>query len=587
MCGIVGVTGVKGASGVVYKRLSLLEYRGYDSAGIASLDNGKISFCKRRGRVFSLAGDLKNLHGDTAIGHTRWATHGKPSDENAHPHTAGKFSVVHNGIIENYSALKEKFFSGVKFFSETDTEIVARLLDYFYDGDILNTLKKTLPLLQGSYALVVICADFDGIIVARHKNPVIVGYGKNCAYTASDLSALAGLCTEISVLEDGDTAFLTKYGIEFYNSEFERTERSKRENPAQSAELELNGCPHYMLKEIREVPSSIIKTADAYICTRDKIKRYLTGADRIIITGCGTAYNSGLIGKRYIESFARIPVEVETAGEFRYKQPIVTKNTVVIAISQSGETADTVEAARLVKSLGAKVIAVTNSPYSELTRIADAVVPVEAGQEICVAATKSYTGQLSALYLLALTLADKDEKEGAEALKAAADIIARTIEHTDIGTLAEACARSSGVYFIGRDLDFAVATEGSLKLKEISYVPSEGYPAGELKHGTLALIDIKTVSVCIICDGELAKKSENAVEQIISRKGKVAVITNVPETVNRLKGKAEIIEIEDCGKFLSPLLSAVIVQLLAYKTALLLDRDPDKPRNLAKSVTVE
>ena len=554
MCGIVGVTGVKGASGVVYKRLSLLEYRGYDSAGIASLDNGKISFCKRRGRVFSLAGDLKNLHGDTAIGHTRWATHGKPSDENAHPHTAGKFSVVHNGIIENYSALKEKFFSGVKFFSETDTEIVARLLDYFYDGYI-------------------------------HKNPVIVGYGKNCAYTASDLSALAGLCTEISVLEDGDTAFLTKHGIEFYNSEFERTERSKRENPAQSAEL--NGCPHYMLKEIREVPSSIIKTADAYICTRDKIKRYLTGADRIIITGCGTAYNSGLIGKRYIESFARIPVEVETAGEFRYKQPIVTKNTVVIAISQSGETADTVEAARLVKSLGAKVIAVTNSPYSELTRIADAAVPVEAGQEICVAATKSYTGQLSALYLLALTLADKDEKEGAEALKAAADIIARTIEHTDIGTLAEACARSSGVYFIGRDLDFAVATEGSLKLKEISYVPSEGYPAGELKHGTLALIDIKTVSVCIICDKELAKKSENAVEQIISRKGKVAVITNVPETVNRLKGKAEIIEIEDCGKFLSPLLSAVIVQLLAYKTALLLDRDPDKPRNLAKSVTVE
>lgn len=587
MCGIVGVTGVKGAAGVVYKRLSLLEYRGYDSAGIAAKDGGKLNVAKHRGRVYSLAGDIKNLHGETAIGHTRWATHGKPSDENAHPHLIGKFAVVHNGIIENYAELKEKYFKGVEFNSQTDTEVVVRLLNLFYDGDLISTVKKTVELLNGSYALVVICADFEGLIAAKNKNPVIIGYGENCCYAASDASALAGLCDKISILDDNDIAVLEKDKVTVYDGNLKEVERSKFENPAKSAELDLNGCPHYMLKEIKEVPASIERTADAYICALDNIRRYLVGLDRIIITGCGTAYNSGLIGKRYIESFARIPVEVETAGEFRYKQPVITDKTAVIAISQSGETADTVEAARLVKNLSGKVIAVTNSPYSCLTRIADAVVPVEAGQEICVAATKSYTGQIAALYLLALTIAGKDIKEGVKKLKEAAQKAKCITEHTDIGALADMCARSDGVYFIGRDLDYAVATEGSLKLKEISYIPSEGYPAGELKHGTLALIDIKTVSVCIICDEALAAKSENAVEQILSRRGKAAVISNIGDTVKRLKGKAEIIEIDSCDKFLSPLLSAVVVQLLAYKTSLLLERDPDKPRNLAKSVTVE
>lgn len=587
MCGIVGVTGVNGAAGVVYKRLSLLEYRGYDSAGIASLCNGKISLFKHRGRVYSLAGDIKRLHGETAIGHTRWATHGKPSDENAHPHSVGKFAVVHNGIIENYAEIKEKYFKGVKFASQTDTEAVARLLDLFYGGDILSAVKKTAEILVGSYALVIMCADFNGLIAVRQNNPVILGYGENCAFVASDLTALAGLCGKISILEDGDVALLTASSVTVYNKNSEKCERTKFDNPTKSAELDLNGCPHYMLKEIREVPLSITRTAEAYICAQDEISRYLKDIDRIIITGCGTAYNSGLIGKRYIESFARIPVEVETAGEFRYKQPIIDENTAVIAISQSGETADTVEAAKLVKSLNGKVIAVTNSPYSYLTRIADAVVPIEAGREICVAATKSYTGQIAALYMLALTLAGKNCEEGLKKLRDIAEKAKCIIEHTDIDALADMCARSDGVYFIGRDLDYAVATEGSLKLKEISYIPSEGYPAGELKHGTLALIDIKTVSVCIICDEDLAAKSENAVEQILSRRGKAAVISNIGDTVKRLKGKVEIIEIENCDKFLSPLLSAVVVQLLAYKTALLLDRDPDKPRNLAKSVTVE
>ena len=587
MCGIVGITGSDGAAGAVYKRLKLLEYRGYDSAGIASLSDGNFYLCKRRGRVYSLAGDIKHLHGKTAIGHTRWATHGKPSDENAHPHIFGKFAVVHNGIIENYAALKEQYFGGVEFNSETDSEVVVRLLDLFYRGDILSAVKETVSLLVGSYALVIMCADFDGLIVTKNKNPAIIGYGDGKNYVASDAPALAGLCDEITVLTDGDICVLTSSEVKIYDGELKSVAREKLKNPATCAELDLNGCPHYMLKEIREVPKSITRTSDAYICTEDKLKGYFRGLERIIITGCGTAYNSGLIGKRYFESFAGIPVEVETAGEFRYKQPIITANTAVIAISQSGETADTVEAAKLVKGLGGRVIAVTNSPYSELTRIADAVVPVEAGQEICVAATKSYTGQIAALYLLALTAAGKDTSRGAKKLYSVAALSEKIIENTDIGTLADMCARSDGVYFLGRDLDCAVAAEGSLKLKEISYIPSEGYAAGELKHGTLALIDIRTTSVVIITDKDLAAKSENAVEQILSRRGKVAVVCNIDGVLKRLKGKAEIIRIPKCDKYLSPLLSAVIVQLLAYRTALLLARDPDKPRNLAKSVTVE
>ena len=587
MCGIVGITGSDGAAGAVYKRLKLLEYRGYDSAGIASLSDGNFHLCKRRGRVYSLAGDIKRLHGRTAIGHTRWATHGKPSDENAHPHIFGKFAVVHNGIIENYAALKEQYFGGVEFNSETDSEVVVQLLDRFYRGDILSAVRETASRLTGSYALVIMCSDFDGMIVTKNKNPAIIGYGEGTNFVASDAPALAGLCDEITVLSDGDICVLTSSEVKIYDGNLQPVAREKLKNPATCAELDLNGCPHYMLKEIREVPKSITRTSDAYICTEDKLKDYFHGLERIIITGCGTAYNSGLIGKRYFECFAGIPVEVETAGEFRYKQPIITPDTAVIAISQSGETADTVEAAKLVKGLGGKVIAVTNSPYSELTRIADAVVPVEAGQEICVAATKSYTGQIAALYLLALTAAGRKISAGAKKLYSVAALSEKIIENTDIGTLADMCARSDGVYFLGRDLDCAVAAEGSLKLKEISYIPSEGYAAGELKHGTLALIDIRTTSVVIITDKDLAAKSENAVEQILSRRGKVAVVSNIDEVIKRLKGKAEIIRIPKCDKYLSPLLSAVVVQLLAYRTALLLSRDPDKPRNLAKSVTVE
>lgn len=587
MCGIVGFTGKRRAAEIIYDGLIRLEYRGYDSAGIAVLTGGKIESVKKQGRVNRLSEEIEKLKGFTGIGHTRWATHGKPSDCNAHPHLCGKFAVVHNGIIENYADLKEKYLSGCAFSSETDSEVIAKLLDKFYSGDLLSAVVKVSKLLKGSYAIAAICSDFDGIAVVKRNNPAIIGYGKGENFIASDAPALAGYCKEITVLRDGDAALVTPEGVNIFDMNLQGVIRERLPNFATPASLELDGCPHYMLKEIREVPASIERTCAAYINIENNVKKILHGVGRVIITGCGTAYNSGLVAKRYIESFVKIPAEAEIAGEFRYKNPVITSDTLVIAVSQSGETADTLEAASTAKRLGAKVLAVTNAPYSELTRRADAVVPVEAGEEICVAATKSYTGQIAALYMIASTLAGISAAECASRLLKVSRLCEKTLQLNGIDTLADMCARADGVYFLGRDLDYAVALEGSLKLKEISYVASEGYPAGELKHGTLALIDIKTVAVVIITSDRLAGKSENAVEQVLSRRGKAAVISNVNGIDERLGSRAYILKIPSCDEYLSPFVSAVAVQLLAYKTALLLDRDPDKPRNLAKSVTVE
>lgn len=586
MCGIVGYTGAGNAPRIIYEGLERLEYRGYDSAGIACLSNGNIITVKRRGRVKVLDGLTGSIKANTAIGHTRWATHGKPSDQNAHPHVYGKFALVHNGIIENYSELKKLYFPNTKFNSETDSEVIVRLLDLFYDGDLLTALKRTAEILKGSYAVAVICADFEGLAVMKRNNPAIIGYGDGENFVASDAPAISQ-CKEITILKDGDIALVTCDGVNVFDENLQGVIRERVKNLATPSSLELGDCPHYMLKEIREVPATVRNTCAAYLACEEKVKSVLKGANRVIITGCGTAYNAGLLAKRYIELIAGIPAEAEIAGEFRYKRPIVTDGTIVIAVSQSGETADTVEAAKLAQSLGAKVVAVTNSPYSELTRISDAVVPVAAGPEICVAATKSYTGQVAALYLVANTLAGNAVNDCVTALEEISRLCQKTLEEVNVSPLADMCARSDGVYFLGRDLDYAVATEGSLKLKEISYVPSEGYPAGELKHGTLALIDIKTVSVVIITSKELAEKSVNAVEQVLSRRGKVIVVSNIADIEKLLGGRAHVVHIPECDEYLSPLISVIVLQLLAYRTALLLDRDPDKPRNLAKSVTVE
>lgn len=589
MCGIIGYAGGGNAAEVIYEGLKRLEYRGYDSAGAAILSDGGISVVKRMGRVEKLEPDLKSMYGNIGIGHTRWATHGKPSDSNAHPHSAGAVSIVHNGIIENYAEIKAALESrGETFFSETDSEAAARLLNGNFKGDILSALKKTVEMLEGSYALLAIYEGGGSIAVAKRKSPVIIGFGDGENFCASDEPALAGKCPYVCSLEDGDFAVITKSEVKIYDWRLTPVERKKRINTAVSASLDLGGYPHYMIKEINEVPASIKNTVAAFYDVERELKAALCGADRVILTGCGTAYHAGLVGKRYFESFARVPAEVENAGEFRYKNPVVTKGTVVFAISQSGETADTIEAAQLAVSCGAKVVAVTNAPHSALTRCSDVVVPVAAGPEICVAATKSYTGQIAALYLSALAFAGQtDGGETAGRLAHMPELCRQIIDNINIDAVAQMCARANGVYFLGRDLDYAVAREGSLKLKEVSYVPGEGYPAGELKHGTLALIDKNTVSIFLICDEALAGKCENAVEQVLSRGGKASVVTCLDSVEERLSCRVRVVKLPPCDKFLTPLITSVVVQQLAYRTAVLLGRDPDKPRNLAKSVTVE
>ena len=587
MCGIIGYIGDGNAAEIVYQGLKRLEYRGYDSAGAAFLSDGKLTVVKKQGRVEKLLPYISGMRTGLGIGHTRWATHGSPSDKNAHPHLSGNIAMVHNGIIENCGILRGQLEKdGVKFLSETDSEVIAHLLNKYYAGDLVEAMAKILPLLRGSYALMAICKGEQKIVAARYKSPLIVGYGNGENFCASDEPALAGKCDTLTILEDGDIAEITADSVKIYGSNLNAVIREIHPNLAVSQELGLDDCPHYMLKEIREVPDSVRYTLRAFGRIRDKLSALLKGVNRVIFTGCGTAYHAALVGARYVETFARIPVEVETAGEFRYKDPVIDGRTAVFAISQSGETADTVEAARLSLTLGAKVIAVTNSHHSELTRIAHVVVPVAAGPEICVAATKSYTGQVAALYLCAQVIAGRDI-DGGDLLKIA-DLSEKVVKNLDISSLAHRCALARGVYFLGRDIDYAVALEGSLKLKEVSYVPGEGYPAGELKHGTLALIDGKTVSVFLICDDNLADKSVNAVEQVLSRGGKVAVITNVERVKQRVAGEVEFVfSLPECDKFLSPLVSAVALFKLAYDTAVVLERDPDKPRNLAKSVTTE
>lgn len=588
MCGIIGYAGSDNAAGKIYKGLLNLEYRGYDSAGLAILENGKCKVVKSCGRVEKLNSSLQFLHGNVGIGHTRWATHGKPSNANAHPHRYGKITVVHNGIIENYAELKSKLIAaGDIFSSDTDSEVVAHLIDRFYDGNLLSAVIKCADLLKGSYALLSMCDDKEEIVAAKFRSPVILGYGEGCNFCASDLPALAGNCRRVCVLEDGDFAVITRSEIMICDKSENGICRETITNPAQPAELTQGGFPHYMLKELWETPSTLKNTVTAFKECQSNIMPVIAGAERIILTGCGTAFHAALVGKRYIEEFCKIQCEAEYAGELRYKTPHINQNTVLVAVTQSGETADTVETARLYKSLGAKILSVTNSPHSAITRLSNAVVPVAAGVEVCVAATKSYSGQIAALYLLATLISQDSPEDNIANIERAPALILNTLQQIDIYALAEMCANSRGVYFLGRDIDYAVALEGSLKLKEVSYLAGGGYPASELKHGTLALIDEKTVSIFIITDETLAAKSSGAVEQVLARRGKAAVITNISSVRKEFKGRAEIISLPECDKFLSPLVSAAALQLLAYRTAVILGRDPDKPRNLAKSVTVE
>lgn len=588
MCGIIGAALKRGnAAAEVYDGLKRLEYRGYDSSGLSVLDKGKISTVKRGGKVAAIKDGAAALTGTVAIGHTRWATHGPATDVNAHPHTAGRFSLVHNGIIENFAELKEELIKGgAEFVSDTDSEVIVKLIEKNYGGDLLAAVSQSVLSLKGSFALAILCEGFDGFIAVKYNSPAVVGFSSKGIYLCSDIPALPADVTSVCVPEDGDIAAVTCDFARFYDFSLKRVNRVRRRISLKSAATDKCGYAHYMLKEINEESRTVKDTAESFLRSADlkKLAALMRSADKIIVTGCGTAYNAGLIGKRYFEESGAKHVTAEIASELRSFPPKVTTSTVVLAVSQSGETADTLEAARTLKAAGANVVAVTNCGYSAITGIAHTVVPVCAGAEVCVAATKSYSGQLAALYLLSRLSGDLLTAQS-ELLKLCPDID-RAVR-TDVEEIAALCADSSAVFFLGRGVDYAVAVEASLKLKEISYIFSDGYPAGELKHGTLALIDEKTLSIFIITDPALSEKCENAVEQVISRCGKAAVFTTLPKVAKKLENRVKVCLLPQCETRLSPFITSAALQLVAYRTSIFLGRDPDKPRNLAKSVTVE
>ena len=588
MCGIVGYAGEGRAAPVLIEGLKRLEYRGYDSAGIAVLGEA-LTVVKRKGRVEALAAEAKKLSGGLGIAHTRWATHGEPSERNAHPHRYGGVAVVHNGIIENASLLRAECEArGEVFSSETDSEVIAHLIAAAYRGDLLQAVQKAARRLEGSYAIAVLAEGERVIVAARRKSPLLVGRGEG-SVLASDLPAIAPLANEVYSLKEGGFALLTEDQVCLFDEEL----REWEEKPIAFGKVEgyggKGGYPHYMRKEIAEDPAAIANSiADLTADSRFfDISIVLCQTYYIQIVACGTAYHSGVAAKYAIEALSRVPVEVDIASEYRYRDPIVPKGTLVIAVSQSGETADTLAAAALAKERGAKVLALTNVPYSSLTALADLVLLTHAGRETAVAATKSFCAQLASLYSIAAALAALKGRSAPSLAPFPAlceDALSRSEK---VKEWARALCQKKSVYFIGRGADYAAAIEGSLKLKEVSYLASEGYPAGELKHGTLALVGEDAPVVALLSDARLAEKTMNAVHEVRSRGARVFLITTLPSCAEGVLPEEDVLLLSACEAVFSPLCTVVPLQLLAYETAVLLGHDPDKPRNLAKSVTVE
>ena len=588
MCGIVGYAGEGRAAPVLIEGLKRLEYRGYDSAGIAVLGE-TLTVVKRKGRVEALAAEAKKLSGGLGIAHTRWATHGEPSERNAHPHRYGGVAVVHNGIIENAALLRAECEArGEVFSSETDSEVIAHLIAAAYRGDLLQAVQKAARQLEGSYAIAVLAEGERVIVAARRKSPLLVGRGEG-SVLASDLPAIAPLANEVYSLKEGGFALLTEGQVCLFDEEL----REWEEKPIAFGKVEgdggKGGYPHYMRKEIAEDPAAIANSiADLTADSRFfDISIVLCQTYYIQIVACGTAYHSGIAAKYAIEALSRVPVEVDIASEYRYRDPIVPKGTLVIAVSQSGETADTLAAAALAKERGAKVLALTNVPYSSLTALADFVLLTHAGRETAVAATKSFCAQLASLYSIAAALAALKGRSAPSLVPFPAlceDALSRSQK---VKVWARALCQKKSVYFIGRGADYAAAIEGSLKLKEVSYLASEGYPAGELKHGTLALVGEDAPVVALLSDARLAEKTMNAVHEVRSRGARVFLITTLPSCAEGVLPEEDVLLLSACEAVFSPLCTVVPLQLLAYETAVLLGHDPDKPRNLAKSVTVE
>ena len=606
MCGIVGYVGKRSAQDVLLDGLEKLEYRGYDSAGVALAQEGGIRVVKSKGRLDALRQKLAVqalAESSCGIGHTRWATHGEPSDVNSHPHSTPRVSIVHNGIIENYGALKERLAArGYTFESETDTEVLVKLIDSCYHGEPLQALHEALGMVRGSYALAVLFKDFpDTIFAVKKESPLIVGWGAGENFVASDIPALLKYTRDYSVLEEGDLAVVTAQGIRFYNAFGEPVERQRLTADWDQEAAEKGGYPHFMLKEINEQPAAITATVSPRVedglpdlripeLTDERLRSIGT----VHLVACGTAMHAGMVGKAAIETLARVPAEVDIASEFRYRDPILNKDDLVIIISQSGETSDTLAALKLAKSRGVPVLAIVNVVGSSIARAADYILYTYAGPEIAVASTKAYVVQMCVLYLFALRLAyargkleeAETKRLTAELLRAGEVIKPRLDDCEQIKYLASRFVNTQSCFFIGRGFDYALSLEGSLKLKEISYVHSDAYAAGELKHGTISLITDGVPVIALATQKQVYEKTISNAKETKSRGARVILFTTKDAVVP--EGVADyIVRLDEYEDLLMPLQLIVPLQLFAYYMAVLRGCDVDKPRNLAKSVTVE
>ncbi len=612
MCGIVGYIGNKKASPILINGLLRLEYRGYDSAGIATMENDRIQVMKNKGRVNNLyeLDGINDLVGTIGIAHTRWATHGKPSKENSHPHSdnSNTFAVVHNGIIENYHELKNFLIQkGYKFVSDTDTEVIPNLIHYYFNQDKIDDDKKILRAvsnacsdLKGSYAIEILSIyNKDKMIVVRKDSPLVIGKGNGENYISSDIPAILSYTKDFYLLDDDEIVELSRNEVKFYNDNLEEIQKPIKSIEWGAASAEKDGYEDFMLKEIYEQPRAIRETVGAKLDNGsieiegiEFTKEYLETVNKIYIVACGTAMHAGLVAKTVIQKLCKIPVEVDIASEFRYRDPLIDEKTLSIYISQSGETADTIAALKLAKSKGAKTLAISNVIGSSITREADYSIYTHAGPEIAVASTKAYTSQVILLNILGMYFAEKLERVNKEVINnLKADIlklpsqIEEVLKDTEqVHEFAKKVYKEKDMFFLGRGTDYAVSLEGSLKLKEISYIHSESYASGELKHGPIALIENDVTVIATMTNPELVEKSISNVQEVVTRGAKVLAITS--EDIKN-DGISKTIKIPKTNEFISPVLSVIPMQLFSYYISKEKGLDVDKPRNLAKSVTVE
>ena len=612
MCGIVGFAGTQEAAPILLDGLERLEYRGYDSAGIAVLSEEQgLQLKKSKGRLKvlrALTDDGRSMTGHVGIGHTRWATHGEPNDVNSHPHLSqnGQIAVVHNGIIENYLEIKEYLTAkGITFRSETDTEVVAQLLEYYYanSGDLMSAVYKMLHRIEGAYALGILCVDYpDRFVAARKDAPLLLGYGENCSFVASDVTAILKHTREVSYMADGEVAVVSSAGIRVFDSMGLEIEKERHTVDWDVSAAEKGGYAHFMYKEIMEQPEAIRKTMhprlkDGRVVLEDLklTPEEIRGFRRIFIVACGSSYHVGVVGKYNLERLLHVPVEVVLASEFRYADPLVDGECLVIVISQSGETLDSMMALRLAKKLGARVLSIVNVVGSSIARESDDVLYTWAGPEIAVATTKAYSTQMVLLNMLGLYMADvRGTVEPAEYAAIVSELQAlparmeSVLENTQpIQYLASRYFNHNSVFFIGRNLDYALGLEGSLKLKEISYIHSEAYASGELKHGTISLIEPGTLVVALGTYTPLFDKAMSNVIEVKARGADIVALTTESRRADMEKTAGNVLTVPDTHRLLQPSLGIVPLQLFAYFVALQRGCDIDKPRNLAKSVTVE